>query len=371
MARRIALVLIVVLALAALLLSSQMRREPLRVSGFVEADEIRLGSRVGGRVSKVLIQEGDVVEAGQTLVELEPFDLIHRQAEARALLAEKQAELGRLEAGLRPEEISQAKARYDQIHARLQRLVAGPRPQEIEGARAQVQAALAQLELAQQSYRRSQELSLRNAATQAELDDAIEKLKEARNLRVVREKELELLEEGTRPEDIAEARAMLEEANQAWKLAESGYREEDIQQARAARDATQAQLGSIEQQLQELIITAPITGVIEAVELQKGDLVAANAPALSMIDTRNLWVRAYVPGRFNVQLNQKLTVTVDGLPDQDFAGYVSYRSRQAEFTPSNVQTPEERAKQVFRIKVVLEPPADNLWPGMTVDVWFE
>ena len=90
-----------------------------------------------------------------------------------------------------------------------------------------------------------------------------------------------------------------------------------------------------------------------------------------MISTEKLWVRAYVPQRFlQLQVNQKLTVTIDSLPNEDFTGDVTFISRQAEFTPSNVQTPDDRARQVYRIRVMLQKD-DRLRPGMTANVWLD
>ena len=101
-------------------------------------------------------------------------------------------------------------------------------------------------------------------------------------------------------------------------------------------------------------------------------MAAANAPALSLMDLGNLWVRAYVPeNHLNLQNGQKLSVTVDSFPGRKFAGHVSFVARQAEFTPNNVQTPEERSKQVFRVKVTLDEGLDVLRPGMAADVWLE
>ena len=91
-----------------------------------------------------------------------------------------------------------------------------------------------------------------------------------------------------------------------------------------------------------------------------------------MIDHRRLWVRAYVPqNRLDVQLGQACYVTVDSYPDERFAAEITYIAQQAEFTPSNVQTPEERSKQVFRIKVTLREGLDRLRAGMAADVWLE
>jgi len=358
-------------ALIGLLAYSQAGREPNRVSGFVEADEVRLGSRVGGRVSVVHVAEGDQVQAGQPLVELEPHDLLVRQKEAQARQAERQAELDQLLAGFRAEEIGQAQARHERLAARLEELLAGPRPQEIEAARAEVQVALAELELAQQHFERTRQLFERMATTSEALDQATQQLRAAQGMRVVREKRLDLLEAGTREEEIRQARAQLAEAEQAWQLARSGYRPEEIQRARSARDAAQAALDAIAVQLSELTVRSPARGTVEALDLQTGDLVAAGAPILSLLDARQLWVRAYVPGRLHAEVGQAVTVTIDELGGRRLAGRISFRARQAEFTPSNVQTPEERSKQVFRIKAEIEGDTAGLWPGMTADVWLD
>lgn len=356
-------------ALVAVIAYSQYRGEAPLVSGFVEADLIRLGSRVGGRVARVLVDEGYPVRAGQVLVELEPFDLLELREEAAATLAARQAELDRLQSGLRSQEIAQQKARFDQLQARLSLLEHGPRPQEIEAARARLRAAHSELKLAQQSHERLVTLTARNAASQEELDRVIETLQAAQARVDVSQQELDLLLEGTREEEIAEARAQLEQARQTWQLAEAGFREEEIRAAQAARDAAQAALDALQLRIDELNVTAPIVGVVQAVELNPGDLVPANAPVLSILDASHLWIRAYVPeDRLDLQLGQRLPVTVDSFPGETFPSEVVFISQQAEFTPSNVQTQDERVKQVFRIKLNLLEGLDRLRPGMAADV---
>ena len=188
----------------------------------------------------------------------------------------------------------------------------------------------------------------------------------------VRQQELKLLEEGTRAEEIDEAQAQLEQARQAWRLMDAGYRKEEVQQAKAAMQAAEAALAAIAAQRDELVIRSPVEGVVEAMELQPGDLVAAGAPVLSLMDTSNLWVRAYVPlNRLTFDEGQQLRVTVDSLPGQSLTVTVTFISRQAEFTPSNVQTSDERAKQVFRIKITLAKKHSKLRSGMSADVWLE
>ncbi len=264
------------------------------------------------------------------------------------------------------------RSRYEQFKARYDALVAGPREQEIDAAKGRLQLAESEQVLAQQTYDRGKQLIDVNAISQAEFDATLEKFDAAGALLVVRQKELELLVAGTREEEIREAEARVDEAQQAWDLAKNGYRTEDIQKAKAARDAAQAALDVIGEQKRELIVSCPIDGVIEALDLQKGDLVPAGAPVLSVMDDSHLWVRAYVPqNRIGLQVGQRLPVTVDSFPGQKFVGEITFIARQAEFTPSNVQTPEERSKQVFRIKVDLPDTTTNLRPGMTADVWID
>ncbi|MCA9174141.1 MAG: efflux RND transporter periplasmic adaptor subunit [Planctomycetales bacterium] len=372
MISRLLFVLVAVAALGGAIAYSKIHHEPGHVSGIVEADEIRVGSRVGGRVQAVRVKEGQAVQLGEVLVELEPFDLLQREQEALKQLAIRDAELRSFVAGLRPAEVAQAKARHEQSKARLDLLEAGPRKQEIEAARGRLQAADAELTLARRNHTRSAELFQDKAIARAEFDAANEQLNASEAMLLVRKEELALLEAGTRSEEIREAQARVDEAYEAWQLAASGYRAEDIERAKAARDAAEAALAVIREQKRELTIVAPCDGVVEALDLQVGDLAPMGAPALSIMDTSHLWVRAYVPqNRVGLQIGQPLAVTADSLDGGRLRGEVSFISRQAEFTPSNVQTSEEREKQVFRIKVALPGDEPRLRPGMTVDVWLD
>lgn len=320
MITRVIVFLIVVAGLAAALLYSQRQTGPYKVSGVVEADEIRVGSRVGGRVQTVQVAEGAAVKAGDVLVTLEAFDL--------------------------PDRRSEADARCRQLEAQLEKLVKGPRPQEIEAAKDRLAAAKAQAELARLTYDRTKKLVAENNASVDQLDRATNDLKAAEANADALEQEVKILEEGSRPEDIAAARASLE--------------------------AARAALAIIDRQIEELSVRAPVDGVVEALDLQPGDLVAANAPVLSIMDTRAMWIRAYVPeGRLQLEIGRRVKVTLDAFPGEELVGRVTFIARQGEFTPGNVQTPEERSKQVFRFKVTLEGTTERLRPGMAGDVWLE
>ena len=338
----------------------------------MEADEIRVGSRVGGRIAEVLVAEGANVTADQLLLRLDPYDLRERLTEAKAQLAARTATYEKLKSGLRPEEVAQAQARVDGLTATVDKLVAGPRAEEIAAATSRVELARAQLDRANRSNERLQTLYKRDATSvsREDLDRGVEEMKVAEASFRVRQEELRLLQHGTREEEKAESRAALEEAKQALQMARKGYRDEEIAEAAAAVAAAQASVAAVEIQLREVEIKSGINGVVEALQLRPGDLVAPGGPVLSILDTERMWVRAYLPeNRLDVKVGDKLKITVDSFPDKSFNGRVTYVSTQAEFTPRNVQTSEERSRQVFRIKIEVDDPDHQLRAGMAADVW--
>jgi len=369
---RIALFVVVIAALAGVLVYSQHRQPAEKVSGFIEAHDIRVGSRVGGRISRVVVNEGDEVKKGDVLLELEPFDLQEKLKQAQADLAQKQAQLQRLENGNRPEEIAQAQARRDGLAAKYDELKAGPRQAEIIEAQAFMDHANVQMKIAQDNFDRVSKSFAARGASQDEMDRATSQLRDAQAEVAVRKARLDSLNEGYRKEDIAAAAAQLAEADAGLALMKAGARAEDVAAAKSAVDGQNAVIAALQRQLAELKITAPADGKIEAVDIRAGDLLPANAPALSMLESSELWVRAYVPeDRMNLKLGDKVRVTVDSVKG-DFTGEVTFVSRQAEYTPSNVQTVEGRSKQVFRIRVTLdEAGKKKLRAGMSADVWLK
>jgi HlyD family secretion protein len=220
----------------------------------------------------------------------------------------------------------------EEMRANLVKALRGPRVEEIERARAQAVNAererLRQKALLEDGIIGQQQYDA--AATQAKT--AAETLRE--------------LERGNRPEDIAAAKAMLE-------------REE-------------RQLAYLERQRTETIVKAPAAGVIESMNLRPGDLVAASQPVAKMLEPSQLWVRVYVPepqlGR--VRIGQTAALTVDTFPKRSFPGHVVEIRTQAEYTPRNVQTLDQRMDQVFGVKVAIDP-APELKPGMAATVRLE
>ncbi|RIK70516.1 MAG: hypothetical protein DCC66_04315 [Planctomycetota bacterium] len=370
--RPILIVFVVVAAgMIGFLIWQQSRVPPLVVSGFVEADEIRVGSRVGGRVAEVKAAEGQFVAPGEALYTIDPFDLRERLAEAQAAHAAAQAEHERLKKGFRPEEIEQARAKRDQWAAELAKLEAGPRKQDIEAAREQVNIARASYEFAEKEHARLTRLvEQQQVAAPREYDEAVRMLKSAQGELAAAQQKLSLLEEGSRKEDIARARSALSEAAEQLKLLESGSRAEDVARSAAQVEAAAARVQAIEKQLAEMTVSSPCQCVVEAFDLQPGELVSPNQPSISLLDVSKLWVRAYVPeGRLGeIALGDRVPVRVASSGGGDVTGRIVFISREGEFTPRNVQTPEERSKQVFRIKVAIEQGGERLRVGMSADV---
>jgi HlyD family secretion protein len=135
-------------------------------------------------------------------------------------------------------------------------------------------------------------------------------------------------------------------------------------------EAARARVELIRAQLYETVIRAPVDAFVETLELERGDLVAAGKPVVTLLRTGSLWVRAYLPeARLGmVRPGLKVKVRVDSFPDKDFPGVIRRIHRQGEMTPRNPQAREERLMQVFQTEVVIDDPDHDLRPGMSADV---
>lgn len=367
--KRILPVILIAAVLLSALIYSRVQRGPLVISGIIEADEARLASRVGGRVLRAEVDDGARVEVGQELVRLDPFTLTAERAQAEATLAQRKAELEQLEHGSRPEEIAGAEAAAAAARARHQEAKAGPRAEEIGAAEANRDLARAQVELTRLTEARTRSLRESRAVSAQELDKATQEFQVACATLRAREQELTQLQKGTRAEQIERARAEAAQAEQAAELARKGPRVEEIARAKGAVDAARAAVDAYDARLAEMVIRATIKGQVETVDLQPGDVLSPNQPALTVIDPDRLWVRAYVPEwSLDVRVGREVPVAVDAFPGERFKGRISFISRQGEFTPRNLQTSEKRVEQVFEIRVDLLEGIDRLRAGMAADV---
>ena len=345
-------------------------KDALIISGIIEADDIHVGSKVGGRVLKVVAKEGQTVKEGETLVLLEPRELDASLAEAQATFRQVEAKYSLLTAGFRQEEIEQADAAAKQAQAELDQLVSGPRQQVVDQAAADWLAAKAQVENARKFLKRMEDLSQRELIAKQEYDDAQVKAGESEHRMKSARERYDLLLAGTRQEEIERARQRVAETHAKLRHLRGGYRKEEIAQAKSEMEAARARVDLIRAQLYETVIKAPVDALVESLDLERGDLVAAGKPVVTLLRTGSLWVRAYLPeARLGLaRPGLKVTVRVDSFPDRDFTGVIRRIHRQGEITPRNPQSREERLLQVFQTEVVIDDPDHELRPGMNADV---
>ncbi|MBI5382205.1 MAG: HlyD family efflux transporter periplasmic adaptor subunit [Opitutae bacterium] len=298
--------------------ASETRAGELLLSGNIEVTDAQLGFKVAGRVAARPIFEGERVQAGQLIARLD-------DTEQQAQLALRRAELAGAEAV-------------------LAELEAGSRPQEIAAAAAAQRSAEADRERARLDFARQRELRAKEAIADRELESAQAQLQ------------------------VAEARAT--EAAERAKLVVAGPRAETIRGARARVEQARAAVALAEIQLDNTRLLSPLTGMVLSHNIEPGEFVSPGTPVVTVADTAHLWVRAYVnqPELGRIRLGQKVAVRTDTFPDKTYEGTVGFIASEAEFTPKTVQTPKERVKLVFRIKVDVANPRDELKPGMPADV---
>lgn len=379
--------------------------EELRASGIVEADELTIASEVGGRVMEVLVGKGDQVSAGQPVFRLEKEML---QAERKRLLA----------AG------EQAIAAAD-----LQLLIAQQAYEDlldkwpVIAAQAQLTYATAQDELEeaerhrtnQQEGNRGNEVTVN--ASRAELTIAKDAMEEAKHAydrtpgdrtedpgKAMAYKAYaaakqrydaalrsynwytghpDEVDQAILDAEVASALANVEDARLDWEEWKDGPNQDDLDLARANIANAEAQLAlaianaeveleTIDLQLGKYLILAPAAGTVLNSSIEKGEVILAGVPAMTLGRLDELKITVYVPeNRYGViSLGDRAVVTVDSFPGKEFVAVVVGIADEAEFTPRNVQTEEERRTTVFAVELIVDDPGGRLKPGMPADVVF-
>jgi HlyD family secretion protein len=302
----------------------------LRLSGHVEATEVRIAPDVGGRVVEVGVAEGDRVHAGQLVARLETTDAELAMARARAERAQADAQLRLLLAGSRAEDIRQAES-------------------QVAAAEADVAVARAEAAAARTDLMRFELLVQRDSGTRKERDDAAARVDVA-------------------TERVRAGERRVDAAREVVARLEAGPRSQEVETARARLAAADAQIATLQEALDDATVTAPADGVVTQRLIEPGEVIARAAPIAVLTDLDRAWATVYVdePMVPRVTLGQRATVYTDaggpGIP-----GTVSYVSPQAEFTPRTVQTAEERSKLVYRLKIQVDNRAGVLKPGMPVE----
>ncbi len=339
------------------------------VAGTIEATQVDVSVKITGRILARLVNEGDRVTEGQVLVRLDDSELEADVRRQEAAVRTAEATLRDLLAGARPEEIKEARATAARARAQLDDLLAGARAQEIEEARAAVKSAEATRQTKERDLQRVEQLHRKELVAQQDVDRAREAYEvSAAQERTARER-LALTLEGPRRHQIEAARAEVEAAEERLALLLAGPRPEQVEAARGQLAQAQFALAMARSRLKETTVASPIDGLVLRKNLEVGETANPGVSILTLMNPREVWVRAYVPeeqiGR--IQLGESAYVTVDSYPGRSFSGRVSEISSEAEFTPKNVQTKKERVNLVFRIKIMLDNPEGILKPGMPAD----
>ncbi len=339
-------------------------------SGTVETREIQIGSKIGGRVLQVAVEEGQRVAAGTLLVRFECEELKAQRAQAASKVEQARADLRRLEHGYRPEEIAQAEATVQEQRSMYEAAKSGARPQELQQAQAEYEAAQADAVNAETTFRRYEQLVRTDTISRQQFDDAKSKRDASQQKAESAHQRLALLQAGTRAEDVQAAQGRFRQAEAAAALAHRGYRREDIDAARSRLAEASQQVEELDVRLKEAELVAPANGVVEVVSVRPGDLVAPGRVVVSMLEDSQLWVKVYVPETElgTVKVGQSASVEVDAFPSRQFASHVEQIAAQAEFLPRNVQARDDREHQVFGVKVRVENPEGVLKSGMAATV---
>jgi HlyD family secretion protein len=293
----------------------------LTLSGTVEARETVLSFQVGGRIERLLTDEGATVKSGQEV----------------ALLVAADYDLA----------VQRAKSEVDAAAAALAALESGTRKQELKVSEATLAQAKAELRFADEDVKRVQSLIRKHLAAQEQLDQA--KLKR----------------------DVA--KSTVSRAEQQLQLLREGPRQEEITQAHAALEGRRSALQSAERQLNYTRLISPINGTVSLRQAEAGEMISAGQPVFTVAELTRPWVRAYLneTDLARVKLGQSATVSVDGLPGKTFRGRLAFISPKAEFTPKAVETRALRVDLVYRVKIELEDPDGLLKLGMPADVVFD
>ena len=299
------------------------RNNAIRGSGMIEVTEVDVAFEVGGKIIERPVDEGYLVDKGEPIASLD-------DREYRLLV----------------ERATAMKAAAD---ARYRLVLKGQRAQEIDQALAALEATDSDLSLKRADHRRIAELHHGNVVSDAEFDRSAAALAAAQALRDQARLRLDLLKEGFRSEEIEEARANLRQAEKALELAELN--------------------------LSRCQLYAPVAGRVLTKSREVGEVITPGAPVVTIGDLTRPWLNIYVGERDlgKVALGIKADVTVDSFPKQPFTGRVSFISDKSEFTPKNIQTPDERIKLVYRVKIEVENRDQLLKPGMPADgmLWLD
>ncbi len=381
--RIVILALVLAAAAAAVYAFRGTTRRPdnrLVVSGNIELTEVNIAFKTAGRLIERTVDEGDAVTRGEVIARLDRDQLIAQRERETAALQGAQSQLAQAETSVAWQtatlaaDIAQRQADLGSSEAKLTELKNGARPQEKQQAQALVEAAQAEYDRAKKDWDRAQPLFKNDDISASQFDQYRNRLQSTEAaLKNARQSEALVLA-GPRVEEVEAASSQAEHARAAIKLAEANSlelkrREQDTGARRAAIEQSRANLAFIDSQLADTIAASPCNGVVLVKTADAGEVLAPGTTVVTIGDIDHPWLRGYVneSDLGKVKIGSQARVTSDSYPGKVYKGRVTFISSQAEFTPKQIQTQQERVKLVYRIKIELDNPNRELKLNMPVD----
>jgi len=367
--RLIPIVVLVVVIVAVVAVVRSRMPKPLVYSGTVETREIQVGSKIGGRVTGVGVEEGQHVVAGTSLVVFECDELKAQRAQAQATVEQAEADLSRLDKGNRVEEIAQADATLREREDMWNEAKNGPRPQELHEAQAEYRAAQADAINAASNWTRLKTLVDKDTISRQQFDEATAQRDGTAQRAEAAKQKLALLQAGTRTEDLQAAEARYHEAQAADELMHQGFRRQDVDAGKGRLAQAQAHVAELDARIKEANLLAPADGVIETVSVRPGDLIPPSQIVVTMLEKSQLWVKVYAgeTDLSHLKVGDDADVTVDSV-QRKFNGHVQQIASEAEFLPRNVESRNDREHEVFGVKIAVDDPEGVLKSGMAATV---
>ena len=352
----------------------------LHLSGNIEFRKIDIAFKTAGKLLELTVEEGANVKQGQLLASLDREQMTRMRLRDSSSIDVAQSNLLQLRTAIQYQkatleaETNLRQAELRQARAKLQELLDGARPQEIEQSRAQLGDLKVARDQARREYDRAQKLISQEDISQSQFDQFKARFDSTSAQVQNAEQRLALILEGPRKTDIEAARAAVARAEAALKITQAQSldiqrKEEDLSARRADVERSKASVSVIDSQLDDTILMSPVDGVVLVKSADPGEVLAAGTPLLTLGEIDKPWLRGYVPqsklGR--IQLGMPVTIRSDSYPNKTYTGKISFIASEAEFTPKQIQTNEERVKLVYRIKVDIENSHRELKLNMPVD----
>jgi HlyD family secretion protein len=291
--------------------------EGLQAAGTIEATQVELRSKVAGTLQGLTISAGDSVKKDQSVADIIRNDLAaQKERDAFAV---------------------------DKARSQLDDLTSGAREQEIRAAQIAVDSAQINYDKAAKDFERASVLYAQSVISEAEMENVETAFKQSQNSLESSMIRLNLLQAGSRPDQVEAARVELERSIAVLKAAE------------ALSEDTK--------------IICPIGGTVLTRNFENGEVIQAGASVASIANLNDMWIKVYIPTDDlpKIKLGKQVKFTVSG-SNEEYSGIIEEIASSGEFTPKVIQTKKERTNIVFAVKIKINNENNVLKPGMPADV---